>query len=549
MLPLRCSFMRWAFVGAALIVSIAPAAAEEKPLFQERFSGKLSAGWTWVDELPGTWQIVDDSLDLKVVPVGEGLWASGRKHPNLLLRDPGTTGDFAVEVHLKSKPTSEFEHAGLLLYVDGDNYVVINKEMFAKPEIVLVAEKAAKPTTVQKPYEHEEVFLRLVVTGKKVKGQYRHYDSDEWQSVGELDLPVARPFKVGMFAGRPPKDADHRVRFSQFRILPISSTTAKEAPKPSTPTAAPTKRPIRTDISLAVQARQTAERAIPYIEKHGAAWIKDRQCLSCHYSGYMFWSLRDASQRGFAIDKDKLAVTTNWGLSQPKGHGLEGAAQMLIARDRADRSEKTLKLIASLRDAIIAGQEKDGFWKAGGQLPDQKRPVTETTQVSTMLCLLGLDALDPPNDKGVEARDKALAWLKKNPPNGKNPAASSEWYALRLLIEKKFGDPKQVEALRDQILSAQQSDGGWGWLWADKSDAFGTGLSLYALSQVAVHGSNPAVEKAWKFLIETQTDDGSWTVNGTKNATKGKPHPFSSYWGSTWALLGLSHSLPVSPKP
>jgi hypothetical protein len=99
------------------------------------------------------------------VSVGEGLWASGRKHPNLLLRDPGTKGDFAVEVSLKSKPTSQFEHAGVLLYADGDNNVAINKGMFHKPEIVLVAEKAAKPATRQKPYEHEEVYLRLVVAG------------------------------------------------------------------------------------------------------------------------------------------------------------------------------------------------------------------------------------------------------------------------------------------------------------------------------------------------------------------------------------------------
>ena len=77
-------------------------------------------------------------------------------------------------------------------------------------------------------------------------------------------------------------------------------------------------------------------------------------------------------------------------------------------------------------------------------------------------------------------------WLKKTPPNGQNPAVSSEWYAMRLLIEKKFGDPKQVEAIREQILAAQQPDGGWGWLWADKSDAFGTGISVYALSQAGV---------------------------------------------------------------
>jgi squalene-hopene/tetraprenyl-beta-curcumene cyclase len=308
----------------------------------------------------------------------------------------------------------------------------------------------------------------------------------------------------------------------------------------------PAKRPIRTDIPLEVQARQAAERAIPYIEKYGTAWINERNCLSCHFAGYMFWSLRDASQRGFAIDKGKLAESIRWAMDQPKdSHGLEGAAQMLIARDRSDRSEETLKLIATLRDAIVQGQQKGGFWKPGGQLPAQKRPLSETTQVSTMLCVLALDSLDPPNEKGIASRDKGLAWLKKTPPNGKNPAVSSEWYAARLLIEKKFGDPKQVEALRDKILSAQRPDGGWGWLWADPSDAFGAGVSLYALSQVGVPHSQPAIEKAWRFLIETQCNDGSWIVHGTKNGTKSKPHPFSSFWGSTWALLGLSHSLPI----
>jgi squalene-hopene/tetraprenyl-beta-curcumene cyclase len=554
MLLMRHVLLRSVFLAATLLGWCLAVRAEQKPLFQERFSGKLSAGWTWVDELPGSWQLIDGSLDLKVVPVGEGLWAKGSKHPNLLLRDAGTNADFAVELHLKSKPTSRFEHAGVLLYFDGDNYVALNKEMLTKSEIVLVAEKAAKPTTRQKPYEHEEVYLRLVVAGKKVTGQYRHYDSDAWQTVGALDLPVAGPYRVGVFAGGPEKDTNHHVRLSDFRVLPVSTTTANATPnqppakeaRAPTPTSTPARRPIRTDIPLEVQARQTAARAIPYITTTGTAWISERKCLSCHYSGYMLWSLRDAGQRGFTIDKGKLAESTIWAMSQPKGHGHEGAAQILIARDRSDRSEKVTKLIETLRAAIIKSQEKDGFWKPGGQLPDQKRPLSETTQVSTMLCVLALDSLDPPNEKAVEARDKALAWLKKTPPNDKNPAVSSEWYALRLLIEKKFGDPKQVAELRDKILSAQQPDGGWGWLWTDKSDAFGTGLSVYALTQAGVLSSHQAIQNAWKFLIETQIDDGSWVVNGTKHGTKSKPHPFSSFWGSTWALLGLSHSLPVT---
>jgi squalene-hopene/tetraprenyl-beta-curcumene cyclase len=326
---------------------------------------------------------------------------------------------------------------------------------------------------------------------------------------------------------------------------PYQEPHASGTPAPS-PGAAEPKPSIRSDVPLELQAWQTAERAIPYIEESGTAWIKERKCLACHYSGYMLWSLRDASQRGFDIDKEILAESTGWALKQPlTGHGVEGAAQILIARDRSDGTEKTATLIATLRDSIIKAQQPDGSWKPGGQLPSQKRPVSETGQVSTMLCVLALDSLEPLSEQGIAARDQALAWLEKTPPNGDIPAVSSEWYALRLLIAKNFGDPSQAETLRDKIVSAQQSDGGWGWLCAEKSDAFGTGVSIYALSQVGVPRSDPSIQKAWKFLIETQTDLGSWVVNGTKTATRSKPHPFSSFWGSTWALLGLSHSLPT----
>src|SRR4051794_32534487 len=80
-------------------------------------------------------------------------------------------------------------------------------------------------------------------------------------------------------------------------ILSCLSAAAEEKPlatdgKPAGPPAAtpvPVKCPVRADVSLAVQARQSAERAIPYIEKEGTAWIKDRKCLTCHYVAFMVW--------------------------------------------------------------------------------------------------------------------------------------------------------------------------------------------------------------------------------------------------------------------
>lgn len=341
---------------------------------------------------------------------------------------------------------------------------------------------------------------------------------------------------------------------------PKPSATPSATPtatKPAaTPAIVPKVRSVKADVDLAVQAREAAAKAIPYIEKEGAAWINDRKCLSCHFAGYMLWSFNDAAAYGFKIDRKKLDEQIIWSLEQTKGADSEGLAQTLLALKRysgdeppksdgdSKAEEAVAKLVASFRDQIVKAQDKDGFWKAGGQLPSQKRPLSETTQVSTMLCILGLATLEP-HTAADESRAKALAWLKKTPPNGAKPAESTEWYALRLATAKRFGDAQEVATLRKQLLAAQHADGGWGWRIEDPSDAYGTGIALYALSLSGTLSTDPVIHRAWKYLVETQTESGSWPVNGTKTDKKDRPHSMSTFWGTTWALLGLSHTMPI----
>jgi hypothetical protein len=164
-------------------------------------------------------------------------------------------------------------------------------------------------------------------------------------------------------------------------VSPVQDAPSAQPAQDKTPgyaAPAPPTRSGRTDIPLEAQARQSAERVIPFIQQNGTAWINERSCLSCHYSDYMLWSLRDAGQRGFTVDQGKVADSANWGMSQSDlhGFGFECAARMLIARDRSDQDETTRKQIESLRDVIVSGQAKAGFWRPGGQLPVQKRPLT-----------------------------------------------------------------------------------------------------------------------------------------------------------------------------
>ena len=72
-------------------------------------------------------------------------------------------------------------------------------------------------------------------------------------------------------------------------------------------------------------------------------------------------------------------------------------------------------------------------------------------------------------------------------------------------------------------------------------------MALYALvkSTEATPQSEQAIQSAIKFLVETQRDDGSWAVKGTKEKKKTKVEETAVYWGTTWAAIALLETLPV----
>jgi hypothetical protein len=263
----------------------------------------------------------------------------------------------------------------------------------------------------------------------------------------------------------------------------------------------------------------------------------------------MVWGLEEAKKSAIVIDEKKLDEWDQWSLAGAAANGVEGMGQMITARRRPNADEKTIAALVKLGDTITAQQKPDGFWEPGGQLPGQKRPKRETTEVSTMWTILALADLEErtkPNEKFNKSRAKALKWLKEAKDN--KPGVSNEWHAVRLIVEHRFGEANRVEEQFKDLLAAQQVDGGWAWLRGDTSDALATGQVLYALSVLGKANTDPVVQRAWKFLADTQSKDGSWQVKGTKENTKTKPQATSNYWGTAWATIGLSRSLNNSPK-
>jgi hypothetical protein len=122
--------------------------------------------------------------------------------------------------------------------------------------------------------------------------------------------------------------------------------------------------------------------------------------------------------------------------------------------------------------------------------------------------------------------------------------------AFRLLGLRWAGaDASDTGAAAAALLRQQRGDGGWAQLPTLPTDAYATGLALFALHEGgALAVSDRAFRRGAEYLLRTQLADGSWFVQtrsfplqpfvGTRF-----PHgrsQFSSLAGTCWASMALS---------
>lgn len=297
-------------------------------------------------------------------------------------------------------------------------------------------------------------------------------------------------------------------------------------------------------------------RSVPFLQREGQGWIENRKCVSCHQVPFMVWSLSEARGAGVKVDEEMLDETAAWAVdwqnwTAPKNReetdqakaesgNVDTMYQLLLSSDYTG-SDASTDWTAAYDAALVSNQQEDGSWKACGQLPTQDRPVRETNEVTTMWTLLALE----PRSSELPDWNEKLAAAKHYLAEAK-PGQSSEWWAVRVLFEQRFGSPEKVTELKNDLLSKQHEDGGWGWLLEKPSDALGTGIVLFALSHEPQEADAAAIERTRRFLLDTQQEDGSWTVPSTLKRAKGKPKETSTYWGTAWAVIGLVRTQPAS---
>jgi hypothetical protein len=199
----------WLSSAAVAPASGAPPAAAQN-IFEDRFDGKLGDGWHWLRETPETWCIRDGALEIRVQP---GL-ADTVKNALVRKAPDRSQGTFAILVTITNHttPSQQYEQAGITWYHQGKPTFKLVKELVDGELVIIPGRKPMAAATVQ---------LRLVVTAEGYTAQYRADGTGQFQTAATGKLPPPGDDQVSIQCYNGPPDAEHWIRFDDFRILQL----------------------------------------------------------------------------------------------------------------------------------------------------------------------------------------------------------------------------------------------------------------------------------------------------------------------------------------
>ena len=120
-------------------------------------------------------------------------------------------GKFAIDVTVTNNtvPTQQYEQAGITWYNDGKHGFKFVKELVSGTVMMIPS---------RKPMPAKSVQLRLIVDGSDYVAQFRPNGKGPFQVAAKGKLPPQRNDQVSIQCYNGPPNAEHWIRFDDFRI-------------------------------------------------------------------------------------------------------------------------------------------------------------------------------------------------------------------------------------------------------------------------------------------------------------------------------------------
>ena len=303
--------------------------------------------------------------------------------------------------------------------------------------------------------------------------------------------------------------------------------------------------------------RSAATRGLALLEQTSPAFVKKGGCNSCHNQMLPAAAQAFARSRGVPtgdmftqLSPEVSEQTTERYLEYSVGGGAGVAALGLDLFGRALANQPADARILSEIHFIKGMQEPAGNWHGGR---DRRPPLTFDDFTPTAYMIFALTKFVPAAETAdTNARIvRARAWLTTA------TAERTQERAFRVLgLAWSNADRATIQSAIRELRSLQAPDGGWSQLPATSTDAYATGMALYAMSVGGVPAGDPAYQAGLKYLLTTQAADGTWHVR--TRALPFQPYFESGYpyghdqWisaaGAAYATLAIAAALDVPPS-
>lgn len=194
------SFARMLFVFLCC-GSLGTAAAQ--PFITDDFNSLvLNPSWSWVREDRASWRLTGTAMQITTQPGALNGMNHNNVH-NLLLQAAPTQDVFKMSTRVTFSPDSIYHNAGLIYYVDDDNYVRVSRGMYEQINGVWVEwETAGLPDFhFIDAVRDTIIYLRLTrYTPSSFRAVYS-LDGSNWMLIGDVGLVMpAGEVRVGLNA-------------------------------------------------------------------------------------------------------------------------------------------------------------------------------------------------------------------------------------------------------------------------------------------------------------------------------------------------------------
>jgi len=297
-------------------------------------------------------------------------------------------------------------------------------------------------------------------------------------------------------------------------------------------------------------ARVAVERSLPLLRSASARVLADGGCTACHAQPLSGIAVHLAHARGWTeltSAAESAPVQTVLTAASPQlmqlreGGGLPDALVYMTFLLAAEGTRAT-RSTDGLLHYLAAKQRANGSWVGVG---GTRAPMQDGDLSRTALSIRALTAFSTPA-RAIEYKDRvrrAAAWLAAQTP------VSTEDRVMQMLgLHWAGAEPRKLQNRTRALVATQRPDGGWAQTPYLSSDAYASGQALYALQQVGVAPSDPALQRGATFLVGTQQEDGSWHVVSRAMKVQpyfdsGFPHgddQWISHAATAWATMALA---------